>query len=70
MSIGAIGAVPPGYTPATQVPQQPEKGGTELTTVTTQCDKEHWHTPSCPHTVSTRPAPESGQAGEYVDVWA
>ncbi len=28
----------------------------EYTTVTTHCNKEHQHTPSCPHTTTTRPA--------------
>lgn len=42
----------------------------EITTVTTHCDKEHKHDRSCPHTVSTRPAPQQGEPGYNFDARA
>ncbi|MDE6589218.1 MAG: hypothetical protein K2K53_02490 [Oscillospiraceae bacterium] len=45
-------------------------GGEELTTITTHCDKDHWHTPSCPHTTYTRPVDEAQRRGEYIDLYA
>ena len=64
MSIGAIGGNIPYAAPAAaQKPQNAE----ELTTVTTKCDKEHFHTQSCPHTVSTVPAPQAGESGYLLD---
>ena len=47
-----------------------KRGGEELTTVTTHCDKDHWHTPACPHTVYTRPVDEAQRRGEYIDLYA
>ncbi len=48
-----------------------QDGGTkELTTVTTHCDKDHWHTPDCPHTVYTRTVDEAQRWGEYIDLYA
>ena len=47
-----------------------KRGGEELTTVTTHCDKNHWHTPDCPHTVYTRPVDEAQRRGEYIDLYA
>lgn len=32
------------------------RGQEEITTVTTKCNKDHWHDQSCPHTVTTKPA--------------
>ena len=46
------------------------RGGKELTTVTTHCDKDHWHTPACPHTVYTRTVDEAQRRGEYIDLYA
>lgn len=42
----------------------------EITTVTTHCNKDHEHTPSCPHTTSTRPAPQMGEPGYLMDEMA
>ena len=64
--MGAYPAAFGGAQPAT--PQH--RGGEELTTVTTHCDKEHWHTPACPHTVYTRTVDEAQRRGEYIDVYA
>ena len=64
MSIGAIGGSAPYAAP--QAANQP-KSAEELTTVTTQCDKKHAHDRSCPHTVSTRPAPKAGEDGYLLD---
>ena len=47
-----------------------KSGGKELTTVTTHCDKDHWHTPDCPHTVYTRTVDEAQRRGEYIDLYA
>jgi len=47
-----------------------KRGVEELTTVTTHCNKNHWHTPDCPHTVYTRPVDESQRRGEYIDLYA
>lgn len=62
MSIGAIG----GGTHA--VPQDNK----EITTITTncnneECEKKQAHNRSCPHTVSTRPAPRVGEKGYLLD---
>lgn len=46
-----------------------ENGGRELTTVTTHCDKDHWHTPACPHSVFTRSVEEARRRGEYIDLY-
>ena len=72
--INAIGS-PTGAYPAalgigSQSPAPQERGGEELTTVTTHCDKDHWHTPACPHTVYTRTVDEAQRRGEYIDVYA
>lgn len=64
MSIGAIGGSTPYASP--QAAGKPQ-GNEELTTVTTKCDKEHAHDPSCPHTVFTRPAPKAGENGYLFD---
>ena len=51
--------------------QDGQKGGKkELTTVTTHCDKNHWHTPACPHSVYTRTVDEARRRGEYIDLYA
>lgn len=49
---------------------QKAKGDEELTTVTTQCTKEHDHNQSCPHTVSTKPASKIGENGYLFDKMA
>lgn len=70
MSIQPIGASPMSMPSAAQAPQKaqdPQKPATELTTVTTKCDKKHWHDQSCPHTVTTRPAPKEGEPGYYLN---
>lgn len=64
MSIDAIGSSAP--IPTGNQAQQPQKAQ-EVTTVTTHCDKKHNHDRSCPHTVSTRPAPKAGESGYYLD---
>ena len=46
-----------------------EHSGKELTTVTTHCDKDHWHTPACPHSVYTRTVDEAQRRGEYIDMY-
>ena len=48
------------------MPKQPQQAK-EITTVTTQCDKKHWHDKSCPHTVQTRPAAKEGEPGYLLD---
>lgn len=51
-------------------PSEPrEHSGKELTTVTTHCDKDHWHTPACPHSVYTRTVDEAQRRGEYIDMY-
>lgn len=60
MSIGAIS------NRATEAPQK-KQGSEEMTTVTTKCDKDHQHDQSCPHTVSTKRAPEAGESGYLLD---
>lgn len=64
MSISAIGNS--GVYAAPQAAEKPQEGE-ELTTVTTQCSKEHMHDRSCPHTVSTIPAPKVGENGYFLD---
>lgn len=64
MAIGAIGGGSP-Y-PAQKAAEKLQ-GKEELTTITTQCKKEHEHDQSCQHTVSTRPAPKSGETGYLLD---
>lgn len=72
--IHAIGAANQPYdTPVAPERQNPasEKGASEeLTTVTTHCNKNHKHTPACPHTTSTRPAGGINGKGKYIDVSA
>lgn len=64
MSIAAIGSnIPYSTTEAAQK----SKGDEELTTITTQCNKEHTHDQSCPHTVSTKSAPKAGENGYLLD---
>lgn len=73
MSVQPIGGSPaqrpdgPSCAPKSAQDKNP---ATEITTVTTHCDKEHKHTPSCPHTVSTRPAPQMGEPGYLMDEMA
>lgn len=50
-------------------PAPSEHSGKELTTVTTHCDKDHRHTPACPHTVYTRSVEEAQRRGEYIDMY-
>lgn len=81
MSISSIGRPSPQASP---YPPQPEAQGAkkpgkdeneEITTITTHCNKKHKHDQSCPHTVSTRPAPRSsalpapgpGETGSQLD---
>ena len=64
MSISAVGAAQPSA--PQRAGQQPEPTE-ELTTVTTHCNKKHLHDPSCPHTVTTRPAPKAGEPGRLLD---
>lgn len=64
MSVQSIGSGTP--TPTADPGQKPQTAQ-EVTTVTTHCDKEHKHDRSCPHTVSTRPAPKEGESGYYLD---
>lgn len=64
MSIEAIGASAPSAAPEAA---QKQAGAEEITTVTTHCDKQHAHDRSCPHTVSTKPAPRVGQNGYFID---
>lgn len=64
MSIDAISGGAPYHAPdASQKPQNAE----EITTVTTHCKKKHQHDQSCPHTVSTQPAPKAGEDGYLLD---
>lgn len=64
MSIGAIDGNSP-YRAADA--SQKAQGAEEITTITTQCKKEHNHNQSCPHTVSTQPAPKAGEDGYLFD---
>lgn len=60
------------YAPPGSQPQSAPAGkqsAEEYTTVTTHCNKEHEHTPACPHTTSTRPANNFGPTGRYLDVY-
>lgn len=67
MAIEPIGSVEASdVSKAGQTPQSPQPAE-ELTTVTTHCDKQHKHDQSCPHTVTTRPAPRPGQSGYFID---
>lgn len=43
------------------------QGGEQIATITTQCNKQHRHDKSCPHTVSTKPAPRVGADGFLFD---
>lgn len=67
MSIGAISDNMPSGTPSMASMAQRAQGEEELTTVTTHCSKHHQHDQSCPHTVSTRPAPRLGEPGYLLD---
>ena len=80
MSIGAVGGVSAqpdwaGAAPVSQEAQQSqaasksegEQKNEQITTVTTHCNKKHWHGPECPHTTVTRPAPKQGQPGYLLD---
>lgn len=71
--ISGIGGPTGGYpaAPAAPARENPGAGGTkELTTVTTHCDKNHRHTPACPHTVYTRTVDEARRRGEHIDLYA
>lgn len=63
MSIGSISGSTPN---AAGVPQKPQEAE-EQTTVTTHCKEKHQHDQSCPHTVSTQPAPKMGEPGYLMD---
>lgn len=63
MSIQPVGNSPAS---AASMPQKPQDAQ-EITTVTTHCNKRHQHDKSCPHTVSTRPAPKVGEPGYLLD---
>nr|WP_317378258.1 hypothetical protein [uncultured Faecalimonas sp.] len=51
-------------------PVADSKGQEELTTVTTHCNKNHKHTPECPHTTFIRPATAAEGKGRYLDLYA
>lgn len=71
--VDAIGTFNQSYhSPAAlqQSPVDEKQSSEELTTVTTHCNKNHKHTPECPHTTFTRPAGRVEGKGEYVDVFA
>ncbi len=67
---GPAGMNPAAFGGRVPAPDGQKRGGEELTTVTTHCNKNHWHTPDCPHTVYTRPVDESRRRGEYIDLYA
>lgn len=73
MSVNSIGGAAsqtaPYNAPNMRGAKKTEGGGDnkELTTVTTHCNKDHEHDQSCEATVSTRPAPESSELGNFVD---
>lgn len=48
--------------------REKEKGGQELTTVTTHCNMNHQHNQSCPHSTYTRPAPKAGEPGSIINM--
>lgn len=69
MSIGAIGGSTPYASP--QAAGKPQ-GNDEITAVTINCDKKKCdekraHDRSCPHTVTTKPAPKAGENGYLLD---
>lgn len=68
MPIGAIGGSAPYASP--QAAGRPQ--GAEETTITIhcknpECAKKRAHDRSCPHTVTTRPAPKAGENGYLLD---
>lgn len=73
MSVGSIGGMTPQAAPYRSQPvangakKSEDSSDKELTTITTQCNKKHEHDRSCPHTVSTRPAPKAGEPGNLLD---
>lgn len=67
---GSAGAYPAALGGSGPVQGEPKGGKKELTTVTTHCDKNHWHTPACPHSVYTRTVDEAQRRGEYIDLYA
>ena len=67
---GLMGAYPTARDSGGPALDGQQRGGKELTTVTTHCDKDHWHTPDCPHTVYTRTVDEAQRRGEYIDIYA
>ena len=71
--ISSIGMSSPSYySPAASQnsPVMSKQGTEELTTVTTHCNKNHKHTPACPHATSTRPASDVEGKGRYLDLYA
>ena len=66
---GSAGAYPVPLGGGVQPSASKDGRSGELTTVTTHCDKDHWHTPACPHTVYTRPVEETQRRGEYIDLY-
>ena len=66
---GRLGAYPAALGGRAPVQDEPKGGEKELTTVTTHCDKNHRHTPACPHTVYTRTVDEAQRRGEYIDLY-
>lgn len=72
MSVSSINGMTPQSTPYHSQPaaggaKKSENDGKELTTVTTHCNKNHEHDRTCPHTVSTKPAPKAGEPGYLLD---
>lgn len=61
MSIGGIGGKAVNAYGGIQESQK------EITTITTHCNKKHQHDKSCPHTVTTQPAPKVGETGHFFD---
>lgn len=57
-----------GYSP--QFSAAGKQEAEELTTVTTHCNKNHQHTPACPHTTFTHPVGGIEGKGQYLDVFA
>lgn len=74
MSVSSMSAMTPKVSPYHSQPEangakKSEDGsGKELTTVETHCNKKHAHNQSCPHTVSTTPAPKAGEPGNLLDM--
>lgn len=60
------------YTPmaSQSSPAAGSQASEELTTITTHCNKNHKHTPECPHTTFTRPATAAEGKGRHLDLYA